>query len=503
MGQPSVKKNFILNTMLSLSSIIFPILTNPYINRVLGPAGTGRVGFASSAVNYFALFASLGIPTYGIRACAKVRDNKALLSKTVLELQAINLILTFVVYIVFIPAVFLIPQFSCDKALMFILGSTILLSSIGVEFFYKAIEQYRYITVRSLIFKFIAFIAMYLLVRTENDVVIYGAITIFAASASNIMNFVHLRKMIVFKGLGKLNLKQHIGPTITFFAFACTISIYLNLDRFMLGVMTTRTDVGYYESATKIKSVLVALVTSLGAVLYPRVSYYVENKLYDEFYRITAKALRFVFVISVPLFVFFTYFAFESIMVASGLQFEASVHPMMVIMPTLVLIGITNIIGFQILLPLGKEKLVVCSTAVGAVVDLILNFLLIPEYKALGAAIGTLAAEFAVLVVQLIFLVKLKNEVPIIQSFKQVHYVKITLATLAGLAVSFGIKLFDLNIPFLEGKILLYNLTKLAIASVLFFGVYGILMIIFKDEIILEVINLVLKKLHLKKETSN
>ena len=503
MGQPSVKKNFILNAMLSLSGIIFPMITNPYVNRVIGPAGTGRVGFANSAVSYFALFASLGIPTYGVRACAKVRDDKRLLSKTVLELQAINLILSFIVYLVFIPAVFWVPIFSCDKKLMFILGSTILLSSIGVEFFYKGIEQYKYITIRSLVFKFIAFIALFIFVRTEKDVVFYGAITIFAASASNIMNFIHLRKMIVFKGLGKLNLLQHIKPTITFFAFACTVSIYLNLDRFMLGLMTSTTDVGYYDSAAKIKTVLVALITSLGAVLYPRVSYYVENKLYDEFYRITAKALRFVFVVSVPLFIFFTIFAFESIMVASGAKFVDSVYPMMVIMPTLVLIGITNVIGFQILLPLGKEKLVVCSTAIGAVIDLILNLILISEYKALGAAIGTLAAEFAVLVVQLIFLIKLKKDVPVIKSFKQVHYIKILIATFAGVAASIGIKFLKLNIACLDGKILLYNLIKLAIAAVLFFGVYGILMILFKDEIVMEVINIVLNKLHLKKRKMN
>lgn len=502
MGQPSVKKNFILNAILTLSSIIFPILTTPYIYPLLGPEGTGRVGFASSAVNYFALFASLGIPTYGIRACAKVRDDKKLLSKTVLELQAINLILTFIVYLVFVPAVFIVPHFSIDKKLMFILGSTILFSSIGVEFFYKAIEQYRYITVRSIIFKFIAFISMFLLVRSKDDVVIYGAITIFAASASNIFNFIHLRKMITFKGLGKLNLKQHIPQTLAFFAFACTITVYTNLDKFMLGIMTTKTDVGYYEAAVKVKLMLVSLVTSLGAVLFPRVSYYIEHKLYDEFYRITAKALRFVFVASVPMCVYFIAFSSESIMVLSGKQFGASAYAMMAIMPTLIFIGITNIIGFQIFFPLGKEKLVICSTAIGAVVDLLLNLLLIPRFKALGASIGTLSAELAVLLVQLIFLARMKKDMPVINSFKSVHYVKISIATLAGLAASFGIKFLKLNISYSNDNPRIYNLVILAISAVIFFGVYGILMIIFKDEIILETLNSLKSKFIRSKKTN-
>ena len=188
MKQKSLKLNIIMNMLLTMSSFIFPLITFPYVSRILLPEGTGKVSFATSLISYFSMFAQLGIPTYGIRACAKVRDNREELTRTAQELLIINLIMSVVLYIVFFGAILLVPRLHNERNLYVIVSCTIILTSIGMEWLYKALEQYTYITLRSVLFKFIALIMMFLLIHKKSDYLLYGGISIFAASASNIFN---------------------------------------------------------------------------------------------------------------------------------------------------------------------------------------------------------------------------------------------------------------------------------------------------------------------------
>ena len=221
----SVKLNFIMNAILTMSQFVFPLITFPYISRVLQPAGTGMVSFATSVVAYFCIFSQLGIPTYGIRACAKVRDDKETLSRTVQELFLINLIMCIFTYIAFFIALFTVPKFSQNKPLFLIISLTILFNAIGVEWLYKALEQYTYITIRSIIFKFVALIFMFLLVKQSNDTVVYGALSILAASASNIFNFFHVHKYIQLKPIGNYKFRRHLKAILIFFAMSCATTI--------------------------------------------------------------------------------------------------------------------------------------------------------------------------------------------------------------------------------------------------------------------------------------
>ena len=172
------------------------MITFPYVSRVLSPVGTGKVSFANSVVSYFVILAQLGIPTYGIRACAKVRDDRQKLTKVVQELFIIGFIMCMISYVIFAIGLFTVPRLCVDKTLMIIISSSILFYTIGVEWLYKAMEQYAYITTRSIFLKFIALIAMFLFVHKQEDYVIYGAISIFAASASNIFNFFYFISVI-------------------------------------------------------------------------------------------------------------------------------------------------------------------------------------------------------------------------------------------------------------------------------------------------------------------
>ena len=281
----SLKSNFIMNAILTMSQFIFPLITFPYVSRILLPEGTGKVSFATSIISYFAIFAQLGIPTYGIRACAKVRDNKEELSRTVQELFIINLIMSGIAYVALLGAIAVIPRLHQEKELILIVSLTILFNAIGMEWLYKALEQYTYITIRSIIFKFIALLAMFALIHQQSDYVIYGGISIFASSASNIFNFLHAHKYISLKPLGQYNFQRHLKAVVIFFAMSCATTIYTHLDTVMLGFMTSDVEVGYYNAAVKIKTILVSIVTSLGVVLLPRASYYVEHKMSVNFKR--------------------------------------------------------------------------------------------------------------------------------------------------------------------------------------------------------------------------
>ena len=376
-------------------------------------------------------------------------------------------------YIVFFTALAYVPRLRADRTLFLITGTLIFFNTIGVEWLYKALEQYTYITIRSIIFKFIALIAMFALVRNVDDYVIYGGISIFAASASNVFNFIRLRKIIGKRKVTNLNFRQHFKPVFTFFIISCATTIYTNLDNVMLGFIKDDVEVGYYNAATKIKNILVSIVTSLGTVLMPRTSYYIQQGMMDEFYRLSKKAIKFVLLIASAMMIYFMIFAREGVLFLSGEAFEGAILPMIIVMPTLLFIGLTNIMGIQMLIPMGKENAVMISTFVGAIVDLILNAIFIPMMGSTGAAIGTLVAEFVVLIVQMIYL---KKDVRYLYS-KQ-DYLKILAALLIAVVSAGIVKVFVPGV-----------FIKLVISAVFFFGLYGIALYVMKEEIVTENLN--------------
>ena len=477
MKQHSVFYNFIMNVILTVSSFIFPLITFPYVSRILLPEGTGKVSFAASVVNYFLLLAQLGIPTYGIRACAKVRDNKEALNKTVQEIFVISIIMCIVSYVLFFIAVFSVPRLWQEKELMLVTSASILFTTLGVEWFFKAIELYSYITWRSITFKCIALGAMFLLVHEQQDYIKYGAVSIFASSASNILNFVYIQKFINLKKRCKLELRIHMKPILVFFAMSCATTVYLNMDTTMLGFIKTDTDVGYYNAAVKIKNMLVGIVTSLGAVLLPRVTVYLEKKEQKRFEDLSVKAIQFVLFSSIPMLVYFTLFAEPSMLLLSGKEYERAILPMQIMLPTLLFIGLTNIMGIQILVPMGKESKVLASVIAGAVVDLVLNMILIPRYSVSGAAIGTVTAEVIVFIYQYFSDRELFHRL----LFK-INPWKVITATIASACMSVWILKLNADLP-----------VVLIMSCICFGGIYIMSLIILRESFILELFRIIKK----------
>lgn len=472
MKKKSLKMNFLMNAILTMSSFIFPLITFPYISRILLPVGSGKISFATSLVQYFNMFAQLGIPVYGIRICAQVRDDREELTRTAQELVFLNLLMSLISYVILAFLILTVPRLRQERILYIIISFTIILTAIGMNWLYQALEQYTYITIRSIIFKIIAILAMFMLVHEQKDYVRYGAISIFAASASNICNFINVHKYIDLKYVGNYNLQRHLKPIFVFFAMSCATTIYTNLDTVMLGFMTTDEDVGYYNTAVKIKSILVSLVTSLGTVLLPRASYYIKQGNISEFKRINKKALNFVFLVSCPLTVYFIMFAKAGIFFLSGKEFGGSILPMQIIMPTLIFIGISNILGIQMLIPLGKEKIVLYSEIAGAIVDLIINALLIPKYASAGAAIGTLVAEFVVVCYQAF---ALRSNIS--EYFNGITYIKIFIAIVSSTVVCMWFT-----------QVKWSNFIVLVSSGVVFFGVYGLVLLVLKEKLTIEIV---------------
>jgi len=470
--QKSLKLNAFMNTVLTVSTFVFPLITFPYITRVLLPSGTGKIAFANSVVNYFVMIAALGIPTYGIRACAKVRDNRNELSKTAKEILFINIIMTLVSYGLLAISIGAVNKLKDISMLLIICSGTILLNAIGMEWLYKALECYSYIAIRSIIIKIVAVILMFSFVKNENDYLKYAAITVFANAGYGVCNALSIKKHIEIFGYAKLNFKKHLKSIMVFFAMTVAISIYTNIDTTMLGFMRGDVEVGYYDVAIKIKVILVNVVTALGTVLLPRASYYIENNLTQEFTAISRRAVEYVAVISIPLILSFIILADKCILLLSGINYIPSIMPMRIIMLTLFFIGMSNITGIQMLVPLGKEKVVLYSEIAGAITDIILNAALIPKHGVAGASIGTVAAEVVVLLVQMAALGSYRTK-----AFQQIQYFKIIGGAIPAV----------LYILILKNRLLNSNIINLIILFGGFWGIYGLVLLLLKEEIIVSI----------------
>ncbi|WP_423841655.1 oligosaccharide flippase family protein [Actinobacillus equuli] len=476
----SVKFNFAMNMLLTVSNFLFPLITFPYVSRVLNPVGTGKVAFAYSIVSYFSIFAAFGVANYGIRACAQVRDNKEKLSKTVQEILCINIVLMSFVYFVYFLSVAFIPELKAEKTLFLISGLNILFAIVGVEWLYKGIEQYSYITIRSIIFKFIAFFLVFACVKTEADYSVYAFIIIFATVGSGIVNLYNLRKIIIIKRFENYDFKSHLKPMMTFFITTIAVAFYVNVSVALLGFIQGNEEVGYYNAAYRIKDVMVSIITSLGAVLLPRLSYYIENNMQDKFNEIVSKSTQFIFILSIPLVIFCILFAKPSVLILAGSAYSGSIVPLQVLALIIFIVGLSNLTGIQMLIPLKKEQYLCYSVVIAAVINMVFNLILIPQYGAIGVAVSVVVAEVSILIYQ-IYILRSYFQV----LFGSISYIKVMLAVTFATSLSMW-----LNIYLHYNEIIVF----LVSASLFFICYFGVLLLS-KEPFIFSILNQIKSKL--------
>ena len=476
----SLKENVILNFINTITGIIFPVITFPYASRILLPDGIGAVNFLTSIVNYIVLFTSLGIPMYAVREVAKHRDNIELRNKITVEITALSIALCLLGYIaVWLLAEF-VPRISEASALFYILSLSVLFTGIGVNWFYQGIEDFKFITIRAVIIRTLAALSLFLFVKDRGDLLIYGAITVGSTVGNNVINFVHLKKYIRFGQIQwrKLDVVRHLRPAVHIFVLNLIISIYLNLNSVMLGFMQGDEAVGLYTAGNKIAHIVLSVVTSLGVVMIPRCSNLVEAGNMKEFGAVIGKATRLVMCMALPFTVGLMLLATPIIRIFCGESFVEAIPVLYWTAPIIIFIGLTNVIGLQVLYPQGKENIVIWSTLGGAVFNLILNLVLIPLYAEIGAAVATFIAELAVLILQIILGYKY---FPL--KIKDIKYQSYLVATII---MSIAVAL----VVMATGDMWMQVLVSLLLGGALYVGY----LLYVKDDITISMLNVVLKK---------
>ena len=467
----NIRYNFLMNFILTISNFLFPLITFPYVSRVLGPNGMGISSFAMSIISYFVILATLGSATYGIRACSQVGENKDELSKVTHEIIFINLITMIISYLFLYFCVHFFDGLHENKASIAIASFMILLNVCSVEWFYRGIEKYTYITIVSLLFKLIALVSSFIFIQKTSDYFSFILISVISLSGSGIINLLNIKKYINFKFYNDYNLKKHIKPMLTFFFMSLAISVYTYTDSVLLGLLTNLDEVGFYNVAVRIKGILISIVTSLGVVLLPKLSLYIKKGMMNEFSSLLILSLRFIVAI------FFIFFAKETILLLSGEQYFNSIPLLQISLVAVIIVGITNILGIQMLVPLGKEKKLFVSVLCGALINVVANFTLIPFLSSVGAAISMVLAEFTILLIQIYFLKKYMF------LFMKVNYIKVILSSLISLGV----------VSIFRSFIFDNNFLLLLCSGSIFFIIYLITLLLLKERILIDVLKLELK----------
>lgn len=474
MQNKSVKLNAVLNIVLTLSNIIFPLVTFPYVSRVLNPEGIGVTSFFSSIGNYGVLVASLGISTYGIREVANTREDKGKLSKVVQELSLINIVMSILVAGVLLVISIGVKQLNTEFFLLMITALTILSSPFALNWLYSGIEEYGYITKRSISFKFLSLILIFLFVKKSDDYVVYAGIILFSTLSSNILNLWHSRNYVSFELRNDLEFKRHLKPMWYLFASLLAVNIYTNLDTVMLGFINGNEAVGLYSIASKIKWILLSLITSISAVLLPRLSFYISKNDKSRFNGMIRESSAVIFFIAVPLVLFFIVETENSIRLLGGSQYLPASLSMQILMPILLISGFSNIMGNQILIPMNREKYFMYAVSLGALVNLILNSVLMPGFGIVGASVATLLAEMTQMFVQFHYSKRYLQGNLSKKNFKNV----VEASILAIMTLLLFHHLIELSNPFLS----------LLSAGIVFGSVYVGVLVLLKEEVIIRLL---------------
>ena len=471
----SVKVNYILNLINTGTQMLFPLITFPYVCRVIEADGIGQINFFQSIISYISLFTCLGIPMYAIREIARDRSDVVQMNRTAMEILLLHSMLTLVGYAIVAILCLTVPQIQVNIPLFLILSLTIFFTAIGCEWFYQGIEDFKYITIRGLIIKTVSVVLLFIFVKSKTDLLYYGCYTVFGVLGGNIFNFFRLRKYIHRENIifSELHIKRHVKPVLKVFSFSVVTSIYLQLNTVLLGFLKNALAVGYFAAATKVMQMLLTMSACLGSVMMPRASHLIAENKEDEFNRLIQKSYDFTLAIALPMTIGLIFCAPSLITALCGVKFEHSILPSQIIAPIILMVAISNVFGIQVLFPKGKINIVTLCCGIGAVADLILNLCLIPFFSYIGTSIAYLGAEVAT-TVSMYFIGR--KYIPIIY-FKKSHL------TYALGCIVMAFALYGLNL------LQLPTLTILLLQGCCGVLAYFIILCICKDEMLVQILS--------------
>lgn len=411
MAKNSIKKNYLYNMFYEILLLITPLITTPYLSRVLGADGVGTVSFAESVVSYFTLVATLGVTTFGKREVSYVQDNKSSRTQIFWDTKVLSVITSLISLIIYI--VFSLNQ--NNKLLYLILAFNLLAVAADVTWFFQGMEEFGKIVIRNVIFKVINIVYIFIFVRRTDNLVKYVFGIAFFLFLSNVSLWAYIPQYVGKPIIKNIRPFKNIKTVISLFIPTMAIQVYTVLDKTMIGMITMSAfENGYYEQALKLSRMVLTIVTSLGMVMTPRIGYHYGKGEMKEIQSFMYRSYRFVWFLGIPLCCGLIGIASNFVPWFYGEGFDKVVILLKILSFLILSIGINNVTGMQYLIPTKRQNLFTFTVLAGAIINFVLNYFLIFLYQSVGAAIASVTAETAIALIQL-YLVR--NELSLVKVF--------------------------------------------------------------------------------------
>lgn len=398
----SLKKNIFYSGVLTTANYIFPLLTYPYVSRVLGVANIGVCNFVDSIINYFLILSALGIGTVGIREIAKNKGDKGNLQDTFSKLFTINTISTTFALIALLVAMHTIPKLQDNYELMWIGVLKLVFNYLLIEWFFKGLEDFKYITNRAILVRTGYVASVFIFVRDISDVNIYYLLTSATIIVNAIINVIYARKYIQFR-LNFSSLREYTKSICIMGVYSILTSLYTTFNVAYLGFVSTDVQVGYYTTSTKIHTIILMAFTAVTGVLMPRMASILSEKRYDDYKQLIKKSIYVLLLFAIPCVIAIEIFAPTIINIIAGPGYNGAILPLRIIAPLVLIIGLEQILITQSLMPMGNDKAVLINSIIGAFVGLAANLILVPKLASVGSAMVWLVSETAVMLSAMYF----------------------------------------------------------------------------------------------------
>ena len=389
--------NASLNIIKTVCGILFPLITFPYISRVLGPENYGKYSFSNSVVSYFLIAAMLGINSYCIREGARIRDDKKALQLFADETTTINLISVVIAYILLAVSIIIVPKFHWYKELILILSITIICTFIGRDWINTVYEDYLYITIRYIVIQCLCLCSILIFVRTQNDYVIYTAIANASVSLGYILNLYYTRRYLKFRLTRHMCIKKHILPIFLLFCGQLATMIYIQSDITMIGFIKSDYDVGVYSFSSKIYLLSKSVINAITTVAIPRIVYYLGKDDQQQYNRFSSKIAELLLLIGIPSVIGLVLLSKEILILLGGNQYIQGILCLQILGIALIFAIFSGFFANALIIPNRKEQAFLVITIVAALLNISLNLVLVPRCGINGAAITTLLSEVFVL----------------------------------------------------------------------------------------------------------
>ena len=397
----SVVRNYMYNLIYQVLILILPLVTTPYLSRVLGPENVGIYSYTYSIVTYFVLFGSLGIALYGQREIAYVQNEPTKRKKVFIELVTFRFI-TLIIAVLVYCLVFVRGQQYHNYYLILLIE--LIAAGFDISWFFQGIEEFKKTVLRNVLVRIISVSLVFIIVKSPGDLWKFILIYSLADFLGNLLLWFYLPKYLKGGKIGKLNLKVHFIPLLMLFIPQVTVKVYNLLDTTMLGaIISNKRETGYYEQSQKVIRLLITIVTSLGVVMIPRVANIYANGNKKQINKYIKNSFTFVFFISFPMMFGIASIAKYFVPIFFGKGYDKAATLIIIFCPMILLMGIENVIGSQYMLPTQKQKQYTISVAVGVVVNLILNAIFINLWQSIGASVATIISQLIVDSIQIYF----------------------------------------------------------------------------------------------------